>query len=102
MKTKEEIYKEWSGIEPVYNSCLNVHDSTQTIEFAEYYFKARIEELRKDAVISRRELLIAFHDSLIGEIMPINKFHSHRNVDSFLASNVSQVALLVTLTDKLK
>ena len=43
--------------------------------------------LRQPPVISRRELLLAFHDSLIGDIMPINKFHSHRNVDSFLASN---------------
>ena len=43
--------------------------------------------LRQPPVISRRELLLAFYDSLIGDVMPINKFHSHRSVDRFLASN---------------
>lgn len=46
-----------------------------------------LSKLHQPTVISRRELLLAFHDSLIGDVMPINKFHSHRNVDSFLARN---------------
>lgn len=38
MKTKaEELYEEWSGKDRHVNDCHPVHDSTETIEFAEYY-----------------------------------------------------------------
>ena len=75
------------------NEILKKHEDANEMHFHEVDRKWIIEAmeeyaaLRQPPVISRRELLIAFHDSLIGDVMPINKFHSHRNVDSFLASN---------------
>jgi hypothetical protein len=47
MKTKvEELYEEWSGEDRHVNDCHPVHDSSQTIEFAEYYYNA-MQELEK-------------------------------------------------------
>lgn len=37
MKDINEIYKEWCGEDMHVNDCHPVHDSTETIEFAEYY-----------------------------------------------------------------
>lgn len=51
MKTDEEIYKEWSGVEPVYNSCKSIHDSIEAIEFAKYYFNEMTKALSQDAVM---------------------------------------------------
>jgi len=47
MKNKiEEIYEEWSGESALANSCRNVHDSCETIEFAEYYYTEMIKNLK--------------------------------------------------------
>ena len=38
MKTVDEIYKEWCGASRLENSVRLVHDSTEAIEFALYYY----------------------------------------------------------------
>lgn len=39
MKTKvQELYEEWCGEDRHANDCHPVHDSSETIEFAEYYY----------------------------------------------------------------
>lgn len=37
MRDINEIYKEWCGTDKHINDCHPVHDSSETIEFAEYY-----------------------------------------------------------------
>ena len=39
MKHIDEIYKEWCGSDRLENSVKLTHDSTECIEFAEYYYK---------------------------------------------------------------
>lgn len=45
MKHIDEHYKDWFGEHHTVNSCHPVHDSAEACDFAEYYFKQRIEEL---------------------------------------------------------
>lgn len=48
MKTKvQELYEEWCGEDRHVNDCHPVHDSSETIEFAEYYYNA-MKELEKE------------------------------------------------------
>lgn len=44
MKTAEEAYEEWCGENKHINDCHPVHDSTETIEFAESFAKGRAVE----------------------------------------------------------
>jgi len=39
MKHIDEIYKDWCGTDRHTNDCHPVHDSSETIEFAEYYHR---------------------------------------------------------------
>ena len=56
MKNITEIYKEWCGKSHNENDCHSVHDSTEVIEFAEYYWSCN-----KAVKASRqRELLITY------------------------------------------
>ena len=43
-QTTEELYEEWCGENRHINDCHPVHDSSETIEFAEYFHKAIMEQ----------------------------------------------------------
>ena len=44
MKHITEYYKEWCGKHHTTNDCHPVHDSSETIEFAEWYHKQMIDD----------------------------------------------------------
>lgn len=73
MKTIDEIYKEWCGCSRLENSVKVVHDSTEAIEFAEYYHKA-----------SRWGLLQKYHNWLLHNT---DKNECLASIDEFLESN---------------
>ena len=58
MKHINEHYEDWCGENRNFNDCRPVHDSSEAIEFAEYYHKEMIKEsLGKISVSSMKELL---------------------------------------------
>ncbi|NOU19406.1 MAG: hypothetical protein HOO91_17760 [Bacteroidales bacterium] len=46
MKYIDEYYKEWCGEHHTTNSGYPVHDSAETTDFAEYYYKQKSEPLK--------------------------------------------------------
>jgi hypothetical protein len=55
VKSIDEIYKEWSGVDHTVNSCHPVHDSAECQEFAEYYHK----EMQPPPVTTKQSDLVA-------------------------------------------
>ena len=43
MKSNDEYYKEWCGEHHTVNSGYPVHDSAEAVDFAEFYFKQRLD-----------------------------------------------------------
>jgi hypothetical protein len=46
MKNLDDYYKDWSGVHHTINSCHPVHDSSEACDFAEYYNREKIENMK--------------------------------------------------------
>lgn len=57
MKTIDEIYKEWCGSSRLENSVKETHDSTDAIEFAEYYYD-KMRDLKMTPTKEQRKHVI--------------------------------------------
>jgi len=51
--TTEKLYEEWCGTDRHINDCHPVHDSSETIEFAEYYHQKMIKKTNSDILITQ-------------------------------------------------
>lgn len=90
MKDIDKIYKQWCGASRIENSCKQVHDSTEMIEFTEYYIKENQPEPTQGEDIQRHHMYLD-NGTIEVETYETGKWYKVSDVEKVVRQNKAMI-----------